>query len=97
MKDNDERIIAINSRIKAIKQELVKIEDMRPGSLTLQYRNPKEKRGNYYQLSYTYKMKSKTEYVRIEFVDKLQKEIKSYNKFKNLISEWKDLSIEKSK
>lgn len=97
MENIDERIIAINRRITAIKEELMIIEDMRPGSLTMQYSNPKEKKGNYYQISYTYKMKSKTEYVRAEFVDKLQKEINNFKKFKQLISEWKELSIEKSK
>lgn len=97
MKNIDKRIIAINRRIKYIKEKLVTIEDMRPGSLTKQYSNPQKKKGKYYQISYTYKMRSKTEYVRKEFVDKLQGEIQSFKKFKQLISEWKELSIEKSK
>lgn len=97
MKNIVKRIDVINKRIETIKEELVTIEDMRPGSLTRQYSKPKEKKGEYYQISYTYKMKSKTEYVRSEFVDKLQKEIQNYKKFKQLISEWKELSLEKSK
>ncbi|MCD4819451.1 MAG: hypothetical protein K8S23_12235 [Candidatus Cloacimonetes bacterium] len=97
MKNIDKRIVEINRRIRDIKEGLVTIEDMRPGSLTKQYRNPKKKKGEYYQISYTYKMKSKTEYVRKEFIDKLQSEIQSFKKFKQLISEWKELSIEKSK
>jgi len=46
---------------------------MRPGSLTKQRRNAKEKKWGFYQLSYTYKMKSKTEYVRSPHADDLKK------------------------
>jgi hypothetical protein len=38
------------------------IEEMRPGSLTKQYKDPKQQTGAYYQLSYTLDMKIRTEY-----------------------------------
>ena len=49
----NKQLSAIEKRIKQIKQELQTIHEMRPGSLTCQYHNPKEKTGAYYQLSYT--------------------------------------------
>ena len=91
------RMIQIQRRIERIKKELARIGEMRPGSLTLQYKNPKEKAGGFYQISYTYKMKSKTEYVRPEFVKDLKKQVATFKKFRKLMQEWIDLAIEHSK
>ncbi|MBM4137773.1 MAG: hypothetical protein FJ241_13230 [Nitrospira sp.] len=88
---------SIKRQIDKIKEELQEIEDMRPGSLTMQYKNPKDKKGVFYQLSYTHKMRSKTEYVRPHFVGEIKQQIKAYKKFKRLIKKWIDLSIEHSK
>ena len=84
-------------KIEKIKQQLVTIQQMRPGSLTRQYRNPKDKTGAYYQISYTHKMKSRTEYVRLEFVDPIKEQISEYKRFRELVDQWVELSIEHSK
>ena len=91
------RVLQIQRRIEKIKQQLLNIGEMRPGSLTKQYQKPKEKKGGLYQISYTYKMRSKTEYVRPEFVSQLRKQITTFKTFKKLIQEWTDLAIEYSK
>ena len=91
------KLLSIENQISRIKRELQEIERMRPGSLTRQYKNRKDKKGAYYQLSYTHKMQSKTEYVKPEFVREIRQQIKAYNKFKRLINKWIDLSIEHSK
>lgn len=70
---------------------------MRPGSLTEQFRNPKERTGSFFQISYTHKMKSRTEYVRPEFVKEVRQQIRNYKKFKKLIEEWIELGIEYSR
>lgn len=70
---------------------------MRPGSLTKQYRRPEEKTGAFYQISYTHQMKSRTEYVRPQFVEEVQQQIQNYKKFKKLIEEWTALGIQYSK
>jgi hypothetical protein len=87
----------IEKRIEKIKQELLKTGQMRPGSLTCQYRNPKEKAGPFYQLSYTHKMRSRTEYVRLEYIEQLRKQISEYKRFKELVGEWIELAIRHSK
>jgi hypothetical protein len=87
----------IEKRIEKIKQELQSIQQMRPGSLTCQYRNPKDKTGAYYQISYTHKMKSRTEYVRPEYVEQLRKQISEYKRFKELVEEWIEFGIQHSK
>ena len=87
----------IEKTIEKIKQELQTIQQMRPGSLTRQYHNPKDKTGAYYQLSYTHKMKSRTEYVRSEFVPRIREEISEYKRFRVLVNQWVELAIKRSK
>ena len=87
----------IEKKIEKIKQELQSIQHMRPGSLTRQYRNPKDKTGAYYQLSYTHKMKSRTDYVRPEFVLQIKEQICEYKRFRELVDQWIELSIQHSK
>lgn len=91
------KLVRIEKKIEEIKQELTGIGEMRPGSLTKQYRNAEEKKWEFYQLSYTHKMKSKTNYVRAHHVAELKEQIKTYKRFKKLVETWIDLSIEHSK
>jgi hypothetical protein len=86
----------IEKRIARIKEELRRIGEMRPGSLTYQYQRPKEKKGGFYQISYTYRMKSKTEYVKAEFVQDLKAQIATFKRFKKLMQTWIDLAIRHS-
>jgi hypothetical protein len=88
------RLTAIETRIEAIKKALLEIGEMRPGSLTRQRRGT---RGGYYQLSYTHKMKGRTEYVRPEYAPTVRKQISTYKRFKKLVEEWVSLGIEHSK
>jgi len=83
--------------IEGIKQSLLGLENFRPGSVNEQFKDPKNKKGSYYQLNYTHKMKTHTEYVKKSLVERLQSETKEYKKFKSLIDRWITLSIECSK
>jgi len=87
------KLTEIEKKIAGIKQELQNIGEMRPGSLTYQYQKPKEKKGGFYQISYTYQMKSRTEYVKAEYVEELRKQIETFKRFKNLVQQWIDLAI----
>jgi len=91
------RLKQIEKRIDRIRSELVKIDAMRPGSLTRQYKDPKKQAGAYYQLSYTLDMRSRTEYIRKEWVSEIRRQIKQYKHYKQLNAEWVTLSIEHSK
>jgi len=93
-------------RIVKIKQELLELGEMRPGSLSQQYNicgNPNcrckdskkpRKHGPYYQLSYSRHGKSKSEYVKVELLPQVKQQIKNYKRFVKLTEEWIDLSIE---
>lgn len=91
------RLKQMEKRIERIKLELAKIEAMRPGSLTRQYKDPQQQTGAYYQLSYTLDMRSRTEYIRKDCVSEVRRQIKQYKRHKHLNAEWVSLSIERSK
>ncbi|MGC9976502.1 MAG: DUF6788 family protein [Syntrophales bacterium] len=93
----DRTLKKLEGRIEKIKKELMEIGAMRPGSLTKQYRKSKDKQLGFYQVSYTHKMKSKTEYVRPQHVDNLKRQIETYKRFKELVETWVDLSLEHSR
>lgn len=78
---------------------------MRPGALSQQYNvcgkpncrckdpvHPK-KHGPYYQLSYTHKGKSTTEFVKKERVAEVRRQIRTYARFKKLTDEWVKLAL----
>ena len=91
------KVRQIEKQIGKIKQDIREIDEMRPGSLTQQYRVPKDKIGPYYQISYTHKMKSRTEYVRPQFVGQIRRQVAVYKRFRKLVEKWIELAIKQSK
>jgi len=94
---SEKRIQQIEKRIDRIKKLLMEVGPMRPGSLTRQFKDPEHHTGAYWQISYTRRMKSRTEYVRQEWVKTLRSQIVAHKRFKLLVDEWIDLSIEHSR
>jgi hypothetical protein len=98
----------IGNKIEKIKQELLKINEMRPGSLSERYnvcgvknckcKDPKnpQKHGPYVQLSYVHQGKNSTKLIRKPFVKKIEKETAQYRKFKELMGQWIALAMERS-
>ena len=99
----------LEEKIAAIKNALTELGDMRPGSLSEQYNvcgtancrckdpvDPK-KHGPYFQLSYVHNGKSTSEFVKKARVATVKTEVKNYAKFKKLIDEWVDLSVQLGK
>lgn len=71
--------------------------EMRPGSLTLQYKDPVNQSGGRYQLSWTRDMKSRTEHVARDALNDVRRQVDNYKRFKALTDEWVDLGIEHSR
>ena len=84
-------------RIAQIKAELASIDALRPGSLTRQFKDPSKRRGAYYQLSFTWRMKSCTDYIARPFLPEVRRQIGAYKRFKALTTEWIALGIERSR
>jgi hypothetical protein len=93
----NKRLAEIRRRIARIKAELTAIDDMRPGSLTRQYKDPERHTGSYYQLSYTREMKSRTEYIARDWLREVRRQTANYQRFKALTGKWIALSIEQSR
>ncbi len=91
------RLAQIERRMTKIKGDIALLGAMRPGSLTKQYKDRESQTGPYYQVSYTLDMKSRTEYIRKEFVGDIRGQISNYKRFKKLNAQWVALSIEHSK
>ena len=94
---HQKQIKHIEQRIARIKHALQEIGAMRPGSLTRQFKDRENQMGAYWQLSYTRQKKSRTEYVRQESVKEIRAQIATHKKFKLLVDQWVDLSIEHSR
>lgn len=84
-------------QIQRIQTQLGKLGPMRPGTLTRQYRQPDCQQGAYYQLSYTYQMRSHTEYVPKRQAAMVRKEIAVYQRYKKLTAQWVDLALQRSR
>ena len=84
-------------QIERIKRELLALGPMRPGSITKQYRLPKEKKRPFYQISYTHQMRSHTEYARQENLLNLRRETSTFRRFRQLIDRWVALALKASK
>jgi hypothetical protein len=87
----------IEKKIIRLKAVLAATGNMRPGKLSVQYRNPSERKTPFNQISYTLDGKSRSEYVRPENMSKVKKEILAYKKFKESVEEVITLSLEASK
>ena len=101
----DMKLPEIERRIEAIQQRLAQLGPMHPGSLGEQYnvcgkagcrcKDPRkpQKHGPYYQLSYTWRGKSTTRFVRPEQVSSIERKVANYKRSRELVNEWVDLEI----
>ena len=83
----------VEEKIEGIKQELLALGPMRPGSITRQYRLPKERERPFYQPSYTHRMQSRSEYVRPQNLATLRKETANFKRFRKLVDRWVGLAL----
>ena len=99
----------IEAQIEKVKAGLLKIGEMRPGSLSKQYSACQklgckcvdpvkpQKHGPFYQLSYSHRGQSTTQFVRPQFVPQVRKQLAAYKKFRALTQKWVALALELSK
>ena len=102
---SDMNLTEIERRIEATQHRLTHLGPMHPGSLGEQYnvcgkaacrcKDPKkpQKHGPYYQLSYTWRGRSTTRFVRPERVEGMQRKVANYKRFRELVNEWVDLVL----
>jgi hypothetical protein len=52
-----------------------------------------QKHGPYYQLSYTWRGKSTTRFIRPERLAEMRQKVETYKRLRELMKEWVDLSV----
>ena len=93
----DKMLEICDRQIQSIKDQLAALGPLRPGSLTRQYRQPRRRQGAYYQVSYTLRMRSHTDYVRPNEVAQLRHELAAYRRFKQLTARWVQVALRRSR
>ena len=93
----NKKVETLLKKIDATKNELINLGDMRPGSVTKQFHKRGDKKWPYWQISYTQNQRSKTEYLKDEFVEKIKAEVATYKTFKKLVEKLVNLNVEISK
>ena len=97
----------LDAQIRAIKRDLVRLTDLRPGTLTRQYNVcgspgcrckavPPQKHGPYYQLSYTRHGKGGTRLVKPEDLAPIRTAVANYARLRRLVDRWIDLATQLS-
>lgn len=86
----------LEAQIVQVRQNLQNLGPMRPGSIKRQFRDPKNRKQPFYQISYTHRMKGRSEYVRAENLQALRKETATFKRFRKLVDRWVDLALKAS-
>ena len=98
--------VHIQRRIAQLQQQLLALGRLHPGSISEQYnvcgtpgcrcKDPKDpqKHGPYYQLSYTWRGKSSTRFLRPEQVEEMREKVANYKRLRELVSDWIELAVE---
>ncbi len=96
----------LQQRLQRIKTQLLALGPIHPGSLSEQYnvcgspgcrcKDPKrpQKHGPYYQLSYTWRGRSRSRFIRPAQLKAMQEKIANYKRFRQWTEEWVDVALE---
>lgn len=100
------RIQKITQQIQNLKNALLALQDMRPGSLSRQYnvcgkpgcrcKHPKnpQRHGPYYKLSYVHRGKFTSQFIKPHHVAQVQAELANYKQFRQLTRRWIALALQ---
>ena len=99
---------SLEAQIEKLKQEIVRLGDLRPGKLSQQYNvcgkadcrckaDPPQKHGPYYQVSFNRNGKSSTQVVRKEDLAVVRQQLRHYQQLRELIDRWITFGMELSR
>jgi hypothetical protein len=98
----------LEGKIAKLKAALMTLGDLQPGSLSEQYNvcgtpgchckaDPPRKHGPYYQVSFTWQGRSKSQFVRREHVATVRQHLRTYQRLRALVEEWIAAGLELSR
>lgn len=96
---------ALQRRIAQIKAEITALGPLRPGTLSRQYNvcgtpgcrckeDPAQRHGPYHQLSYTWRGRSRSEFVREPEIARVHEQVQNYARLRALVDQWVEAAIE---
>jgi hypothetical protein len=102
------RQAVLEGKIAKLKAQLLTLGDLRPGSLSEQYNvcgtagchckaDPPRKHGPYYQVSFTWQGRSKSQFVRREHVATVRQHLRNYQRLRALVEAWIAAGLELSR
>jgi uncharacterized protein DUF6788 len=102
------RQAVLERRIAKLKAQLLALGDLRPGSLSEQYNicgtpgcqckaDPPRKHGPYYQVSFTWQGRSKSQFVRHEHIAAMRQQLRNYQRLRALVDAWIAAGLELSR
>ena len=102
------RLAVLERKIATLKAQLMTLGDLRPGSLSEQYNvcgtagchckaDPPRKHGPYYQVSFTWQGRSKSQFVRREQVTTVRQHLRNYQRLRTLVEQWIAAGLELSR
>ena len=96
----------IQHHIAQLQQQLLTLGPLHPGSISEQYnicgtpgcrckdsKDP-QKHGPYYQLSFTWRGKSSSRFVRPEQIADVRAKVANYKRLRELVNEWVELAVQ---
>lgn len=98
----------LEARIERIKRDIAKLDRIHPGKLSQQYNvcgnaqcrckaDPPKKHGPYHQVSFTWRGKNTSRFVRKDDLVRVKRDLGNYQRLRDLMDEWIELSIELAK
>ncbi len=91
---DDPQLLRWQAQLAQAKAQLAQLGPMRPGSLSLQYRDPVKKTGAFWQLSYTHNMRSRSRHVRAVELAEIKPLLSNFKRFRQLVDRCVDLSVQ---
>ena len=102
------RQAVLEGTLATVKAQLMALGDLRPGSLSEQYNvcgtagchckaDPPRKHGPYYQVSFTWQGRSKSQFVRREHVATVRQHLRTYQRLRTLVEQWIAAGLELSR
>jgi hypothetical protein len=95
----------LEAKIETLKQDLLTLGELRPGTLSEQYNvcgkagcackaDPPRKHGPYYQVSFTWQGRSHTQFVRQENVATTRQQLRNYERLRAVVEAWVAAGLE---
>jgi hypothetical protein len=102
------RQAVLEGKIAKLKAALMTLGDLQPGSLSEQYNvcgtpgchckaDPPRKHGPYYQVSFTWQGRSRSQFVRREHVATVRQHLRTYQRLRALVEQWIAAGLELSR